>query len=750
VTIASVTGGFTGQSSTSGTSFTLTTSATINATGVLGGNRFALMTVATDNSSTVDGDNNEHTSVTGGAGTWSKLGEYTNSNGAAANGCTTSLWLFVPNGNNETSTTFTINLASAVVDKCASLWVFSKGEGANLRIDTATSVQTSQVDAANGFGSSSFSGLPTQSRLYFRALGKQANSATQITQSANFTPITAARSRNNTTSIMVRGEFRINTSTGETSNPTLAVSGDTAGLFVAIEEYYVAQGQTGSYTLTGGQMGSALTRRLAADGASYSLAGSDATLTYTPGPVALRGMEGAYSLAGGSAGATVSRVLQATGVIDCTWNPADKAAGITLSNGNLTATSTSGINQNVRSTASSPGKFVFSATKVAGSKTAIGVANAAKSLTEGAWATTNSVGYYSDGGVGYGNGSPATYAPYSNGDVIMVAGDAVAGKVWFYKNGVCQGGDPVAGTGGISIASGSPLYALFNAEPAGASMTANFGATPFSSAVPAGFSALGSFDAADVGYVLTGGALGSVLTRSLAGLGAIYALTGGALSARVGRVLAVTGAAYVLTGGAAVLTYEPASTGSTLTAETGVYTLTGGSASLALARVFVAAGAAYTMAGGTLTATVSRVLSVTGASYNLAGGSLAATVAMVIAATGASYALAGGALSARVGRVLAVTGAAYVLIGGSATLGFLRTMETLGGNYALAGGALGTSLTRRFAAEGASYTLAFGAASFRLRRPVPTVRRTSASGSSRRPLQHVSRRPLAVSNGRRR
>jgi hypothetical protein len=78
--------------------------------------------------------------------------------------------------------------------------------------------------------------LASAARLYFRGLGKEANSATSMTPSTSFTQITGTRSRNNADAIMLRGEFRINTSTGETSNPTLAVSGDNAGIFMALVE----------------------------------------------------------------------------------------------------------------------------------------------------------------------------------------------------------------------------------------------------------------------------------------------------------------------------------------------------------------------------------------------------------------------------------------------------------------------------------------------------------------------------------
>jgi hypothetical protein len=234
--IASVGSGGTGLSSTSTTSFTLTTATnTINAAD----NRFAILTIAKDNTGTADGNTSEITSVTGGSGTWSKLGEYTNGNGAAEAGVTTALWLFIPNGANAIGTVFTINLGVARVDKVASLWVFSHGAGQSVRLDPepATNPLVSISDGATGFGSVSFSGLTSQERLYFRGCGKEANSTTQITPTTNFTAITLQRSRNNTLAMLVRGEFRIVTATSITSSPTLAVTGDTSCVFAALEEF---------------------------------------------------------------------------------------------------------------------------------------------------------------------------------------------------------------------------------------------------------------------------------------------------------------------------------------------------------------------------------------------------------------------------------------------------------------------------------------------------------------------------------
>src|SRR5215203_6102342 len=97
----------TGASSTSTSSFTFTT-----ATNTLAAGDFALLIVVSDNIATVDGASSNHTIPSGGTGTWSKLGEYTNTvGGAAGDGCTTSLWLFEASGTVNTGTTITVNFS---------------------------------------------------------------------------------------------------------------------------------------------------------------------------------------------------------------------------------------------------------------------------------------------------------------------------------------------------------------------------------------------------------------------------------------------------------------------------------------------------------------------------------------------------------------------------------------------------------------------------------------------------------------
>jgi hypothetical protein len=225
----------TGANSTSNSSFTFNT-----ATNTLASGNFGILTVVSDNIATADGKTLNHLQPSGGTGRWSRLAEYTNAPTASAGvGVTTSIWLFEATGTVNTGTTITVNFSNNVTDKCCSFWKYTVGAGAKLvlnRTGADLGVITSEVNGSNGFGSSAFAGLSNISRLYFRGLGKEANSTTDLTVSSGFTLITLTRSRNNAAAVIVRGEFRIVTATGETSNPTLAVSGDTAGLFLALEE----------------------------------------------------------------------------------------------------------------------------------------------------------------------------------------------------------------------------------------------------------------------------------------------------------------------------------------------------------------------------------------------------------------------------------------------------------------------------------------------------------------------------------
>jgi hypothetical protein len=238
MTIASV-GGCGAQGITS-TDIVVTMGATVEA-----GNLIVAL-ISKNNENTTDGDHSEVIDLSDTKGnTWVKAGEYTNGQGSAAAGVTAAVWYTkvtteLVNGVDEV----TVNCAGST-DKCVQLWEFTITGN-----PTVAAVTPQVVDGANGYGSAAISGLASAERLYIRALAKEVNSTSSITPTANFTAMTNTRSRNNTAAVISRGEFRINTSTGETSNPTHAISGDAASVFVAIGEQlsYMAAVETGSDT----------------------------------------------------------------------------------------------------------------------------------------------------------------------------------------------------------------------------------------------------------------------------------------------------------------------------------------------------------------------------------------------------------------------------------------------------------------------------------------------------------------------
>lgn len=167
-----------------------------------------------------------------------------------------------------------------------------------------------------------------------------------------------------------------------------------------------------------------------------------------------------------------------------TWNPADKAAAISLSNGNLLALKTAPADlftNGVRATVGKNGGESWYFEVLLGTTAglvSIGVATLLEDMydSDGTFLgqTAYSVGYQKDGKI-YHNGLLAvTVASYTAGDTIGVSFSG-SGSVSFYKNNVFQ----------AFILPTLPAYTLYAKYPAidltsyGDYVIANFGATPF-------------------------------------------------------------------------------------------------------------------------------------------------------------------------------------------------------------------------------------------------------------------------------
>jgi len=187
-----------------------------------------------------------------------------------------------------------------------------------------------------------------------------------------------------------------------------------------------------------------------------------------------------------------------------TWNPSDKSAGITLSNGNLTAVSTA-TPGGVRATQpySGSGKYYWETTASGWSgNTATGIASASAVLTTVGATPTQAALVYVSGNIWVNNAnSGSTLGARGTADTIGIALDVAAGRVWFRvaPSGNWNGSgtaNPATNTGGISVSALSgAVYQLFCAGPVVNSCTLN-AAGAFSGTVPSGFVPAGDATAA--------------------------------------------------------------------------------------------------------------------------------------------------------------------------------------------------------------------------------------------------------------
>jgi hypothetical protein len=198
-----------------------------------------------------------------------------------------------------------------------------------------------------------------------------------------------------------------------------------------------------------------------------------------------------------------------------TWNPADKNAAIALSGGNLTATSSAGsgsANCAVRATQaiSTTQKQYFEVTVsgTVGQYLSVGVMNAAASLSANI-AQTNGAALVNNLFTGstrtYINGTQnitTAYSIFSSGQVIRVAVDRAANKIWWAVNnnpwtsgatpwiGSTSGttDDPATGTGGANISGVTgAIYPALGSAWTGDVATFNGGTAAFAYTPPTGF-----------------------------------------------------------------------------------------------------------------------------------------------------------------------------------------------------------------------------------------------------------------------
>jgi hypothetical protein len=257
------------------------------------------------------------------------------------------------------------------------------------------------------------------------------------------------------------------------------------------------QAQPGSFAVSGESMEIVIAYLTQAGAGAFAFAGQSADLTtLTPG--AIQAGAGAFAFAGQSATLTLSAAT-----VKAEWSATDKSASYTVSSPpRLTATKGLGNEAIVRATVSkNSGKYYFEYVAAnLNSFTCCGFANATHALDgEFLGSSPNGISYVPAGQVYVNNHGKGSGAAFVAGDVVGLAFDITAGKLWTRKNGgnwnndilANQNPDSAAGpvVGGFLLTElgSGPFYPTAFDANATSVLTANFGQTAYNSAAPTGF-----------------------------------------------------------------------------------------------------------------------------------------------------------------------------------------------------------------------------------------------------------------------
>jgi hypothetical protein len=174
-------------------------------------------------------------------------------------------------------------------------------------------------------------------------------------------------------------------------------------------------------------------------------------------------------------------------------NNSDKGSVVTVSNGGLGWAQSTTTAQAIRATLPMPtGKWYWELN--AASNNSPGILKQSGSISAFVGADSKGWSYFVDGTLYNNNSSVAFGATHTGSDIISVAFDADAGKLWFAKNGTWQAsGNPSTGANAINV----PLdpndlyYPAMSTSVTGAVVgTVNFGQRAFTYTPPTGFKSL--------------------------------------------------------------------------------------------------------------------------------------------------------------------------------------------------------------------------------------------------------------------
>ncbi|MFN4283525.1 MAG: hypothetical protein ACK4NA_12885 [Alphaproteobacteria bacterium] len=178
-----------------------------------------------------------------------------------------------------------------------------------------------------------------------------------------------------------------------------------------------------------------------------------------------------------------------------TWNPSDKGANVTLTNGNLTASGSGMVYNGVRATVSrSSGKYCYEAkqSSVTANSSVSGFATSSFPLNTYLGQQPIAAGYQPNGHTQKSAEFTIAGTPgvtFVTNDIMTLCVDLDAKKIWIGKNGGwLASGDPANGTNPwLTYTASLTLFPAYTTPESGNAVTANFGATAFTHPLPEGF-----------------------------------------------------------------------------------------------------------------------------------------------------------------------------------------------------------------------------------------------------------------------
>jgi hypothetical protein len=200
--------------------------------------RLVVVLIGKDNVATADGTGSEITSVVDstGANTYVSAGRFVNGQGAANAGAYVDVYYSVIASQLNSGGTITIT-KSTDVDCCATAYKATMGAGSTVAVSQVQTQANDNADAA----SLATSSLANVEHLHIRAVASEYENANNLTVTdGTWTVLQGVISSTAglpAVNMRIDGEYKISTSTGETSDPTMPSStADRANVLIAFTE----------------------------------------------------------------------------------------------------------------------------------------------------------------------------------------------------------------------------------------------------------------------------------------------------------------------------------------------------------------------------------------------------------------------------------------------------------------------------------------------------------------------------------